>query len=350
MITSLELHNLRLFESVSYEFEPGVTIIIGPNASGKTTVLEALLLACQGSSYRAADGAVVRGGKDWARIEAVQSDDTIRKLTIKVVDEKTEKKFTIQGKEYKRLPARQKIPTVLFEPNQLVRLTSSPELRRSLLDDLLQQIDPEFSHNRKAYLRALSQRNNLLKDPAQARKQIFAWNVRLSEYGAQVVKSRRALLSLINEKISELYSELAGKHHTLQLEYESRISPENYGAGLLRALEANLEKDITRGFTGYGPHRDDIVFYLNNASLKDTGSRGEVRTTLLAMKVVEAQLLSEKTGKDPILLLDDVLGELDGYRRKTLAKLLNNYQTFITTTDADIVKRQFASANLMAIA
>lgn len=350
MITSLELHNVRLFEAVSYEFDPGVTIIIGPNASGKTTILEALLLVCQGSSYRGNDSAAVRNNQEWARIEATQSDDTLRKLTIKVADERADKTFTIKGKEYKRLPLRQKIPTVLFEPNQLMRLTSSPELRRSLLDDLLQQIDPEFSHNKRSYIRALSQRNNLLKTPDQARKQVFAWNVRLSEYGAKVAASRVRLISQINDKASGLYSELAGKDHVLKLEYAARVSAENYSASLLKALEKNLEKDILRGFTSYGPHRDDVVFYLDGASLKDTGSRGEVRTTLLAMKVVEAQLLREKTGKDPILLLDDVLGELDGYRRKTLAKLLKNYQTFITTTDADIVKRQFTSANLMAIA
>jgi DNA replication and repair protein RecF len=343
MITSLQLQNYRSFEALSLEFEPEVNIIVGPNASGKTNILEAILVVAQGKSYRVSDDELIRHNQPWARLEILLSDNTMQVVKLEKKQSKTQKTFMIDGNTYKRLPARYKLPVVVFEPNQLYNLTTSPELRRSLIDNLLDQVVPTFAATRRSYTRALMQRNSLLKNPAEARKHIFAWNVRLGELGGAIVSERQKLLEAIAEGMSETYSSLAGSPHTINLQYESNLETKNYANNLLQKLESNLERDIERGFTTSGPHRDDIGFYINDARLREFASRGEVRTTLLAFKVQEARLLEERVDKKPLMLLDDVFGELDGKRRKTLAKLLKNYQTCITTTDADIVVSEFAN-------
>lgn len=349
MIASLELKNFRCIKEASFDFDSGVTIIIGPNASGKTSILEAILIAAQGKSYRAGDINLVNKNKEWSKIEIIQTDDTKRIIKLKKAGEKIERNFQIDGKKFSRLSPRLKLPVVIFEPNQLQNLSTSPELRRSLIDGLLEQISQEFYIAKKSYNRALAQRNNLLKKPDQARKNVFAWNVRLSELGSKIVQERLRIIEEINQQISKLYSELSGAKHSLEIVYETKIKGSNYSNGLLKELENSIEKDLDRGFTTAGPHRDDIAFLLDGSNIKETGSRGEVRTTLLAFKVIEAQIIEKSFEDKPILLLDDVLGELDGYRRKTLANLLADYQTFITTTDADIVKNRFKKAHLLAI-
>ena len=343
MITSLQLQHYRSFDSLSLELESGVNIIVGPNASGKTNILEAILVGAQGKSYRANDEGLVKHDNDWARLEMLLQDNTMRVLKLEKKLNKIDKTFVVDGNIFKRLPARLKIPIVIFEPNQLYNLTTSPELRRHLIDSLLEQISPEFSKTRRAYNRALIQRNALLKNPNQAKKNIFAWDVRLSELGGTIAKQRKSLIHTANTDMSETYTKLAGNNkHKVELRYESKIGTDNYTTHLLQALERNLQKDIERGFTTSGPHRDDVGFYINDARLREYASRGEVRTTLLAFKMQEAKLIEENLGSKPMMLLDDVFGELDGKRRKTLAGLLEQYQTVITTTDADIVVSEFA--------
>lgn len=345
MITSLRLTNFRSFEELSVEFEPGVNIIVGPNASGKTNLLEALVAACQGKSYKATDEIMIRQGAPWARIEIVL--DTNNKRTTKLTREPPAKKFLIDGNEFKRLPVRHKLPVVIFEPNQLINLTSSPEQRRGLVDGLLEQLSVAFSQTRRAYNRTLAQRNNLLKKPSQARKDIFAWNVRLSELAGILVADRLNLLTELNKNLTRTYNQLADATHKLQLQYESSLPTNTYSSAMIKKLETTLTLDIERGFTGVGPHRDDITFLLDGKNLKTNASRGEVRTTLLAFKVNEAQLLHDRYTVAPYLLLDDVFGELDRHRRKTLAAMLKKYQTFITTTDADVVEKQLKGAHLI---
>ncbi|TXG76282.1 hypothetical protein E6P97_03795 [Patescibacteria group bacterium] len=127
------------------------------------------------------------------------------------------------------------------------------------------------------------------------------------------------------------------------------MEPDQYASYYLRQLEQRYELDRLRGYTSAGPHREDILLELNGYPQQHTASRGEVRTILLALKVIELELLEAATGQSPLLLLDDVFSELDGARRKALTKYLTKYQTFITTTDADVAKRQFQAAHLIAI-
>ncbi len=331
MISSLRLQNFRSYKDSSFEFSPTVNIIVGPNASGKTNLLEAVLVLAQGRSYRVSPHQLVKTGKPWARLDG---DFSSSKRTLKVADAGPE--FLINSKVYKRLPATQNIPVVLFEPNHLQLITSEPARRRDWLDGLTQKIIPTYKKNLSSYQRTLAQRNSLLKQqPAKIRSQIFAWDVRLSELGGLVALSRAELIDRINKKIAKPYSHIAGRRQAVGIKYLSQFNPANYSSKLLDKLGRSLELDVARGFTGSGPHREDLQFYLNGQLLSDTASRGETRSLMMSLKVLEKDFIEKAGGVKPIFLLDDVFSELDGSRRKLLVDYLTNYQTILTTTDAD---------------
>ena len=207
---------------------------------------------------------------------------------------------------------------------------------------MLEQTQPGFGKLRRDYKKTLAQRNALLKRGEQtARQQIFPWDVRVSELGGLIVAQRQELLTTLNGRVSELYGDLAGRATELSLHYVSSLSLHNYETHLLGKLEANLELDVQRGFTGAGPHREDFRIELNGHGMQQTASRGEVRTAVLMLKVLELELIEAARAIRPLLLLDDVFSELDKDRRSALTGYLQVYQTFITTTDADVAKIHF---------
>lgn len=344
MITSLRLQNFRSYDDASFEFDPGVTIIVGPNASGKTNLLEAVLVAAHGSSYRTKDAELVQFEAPWARLDA-QTPTHTRIVKMQAADG-FKKSFEIDDAKLTRLSQQRTIPIVLFEPNHLLLLSGSPDLRRSFLDELIEQTTPGFASVRKHYKRVLTQRNALLKkNPPTLREQLFVWNLRLSELGGQIARERVALIEYFNTHVSELYDSLAGRENRIELQYVSKFNPETYETSLLRKLEEHIELEVLRGFTAYGPHRDDIVALIDGHPMQEAASRGETRTLVLALKILELQLLEKARGEKPMLLLDDVFSELDAKRRQALTQFVQTYQTFITTTDADIVADYFASSH-----
>jgi DNA replication and repair protein RecF len=342
MITNLRLQHFRSYSDESFEFEPGVNVIVGPNASGKTNLLEALLVLARGKSYRAGDADLLQYDQDWARLDA---DIAHGHRTVKLQNEagRITKQYEIEGQKYTRLTSKNMLPVVVFEPNHLAMLGGTPELRRAFIDDLNAQTMPGHDTTLRHYRRALQQRNRLLKQgPQAAHSQLFAWDLRLSELGAQVVAARHITIKLINRQLEQTYNSLAGQNNTLAVSYSNETPPDQYASHLLKRLEGHRDLDLIRGFTAAGPHREDLLFVLNGQPLATTASRGETRTTLLSLKILELAILEEQLGQKPLLLLDDVFSELDGARRKALTTAMKNYQTFITTTDADVVMKHFA--------
>jgi DNA replication and repair protein RecF len=263
--------------------------------------------------------------------------------------ETTKKEYIINDVVLRRLLLPKMIPIVLFEPNHLLLLSGGPELRRDYIDELLEQTVVGYATLRRQYKRALAQRNALLKHNALRYDQLFAWNIRLSQLGGQVAEARLRLVSDIARDISDLYAHLSKTSSTVELSYASSCNTAQYSSDLLHKLEQNQSIDIERGFTAHGPHRDDMRVLLNGHPVQDTASRGETRTMLLALKVLELRLLERERGQKPVLLLDDVFSELDGSRRRALTEELVDYQTFITTTDADMVIEYFDSSTIIPI-
>jgi DNA replication and repair protein RecF len=333
------LQHFRSYGDNSFEFGPGVNIIVGPNGSGKTNLLEAVLVLCRGSSYRAHDKDLLKHGQSWARLDAhVQGQ--ARSIKLQLQGELVKKEYLVGGTALKRLPLSRTVPVVVFEPNHLQLLTESPDLRRTFLDDTIEQTVPAFADLRRRYKRALAQRNSLLKQQFTT-DQLFIWNVRLSELGGQIVAHRKTFVADNQNNLTRLYQKLSNKKAKVALLYQSKVKSENYGSAMLKALEAHIETDKERGFTTIGPHRDDLVPELNGYPLSAAASRGETRTMLLALKLLELQAVEAARGIKPLLLLDDVFSELDGARRQALTTYLQDHQTFITTTDADIVVQHF---------
>jgi DNA replication and repair protein RecF len=351
MITDLRLQQFRSYLDSSFDFSPSVNIIVGPNASGKTNLLEAVLVAARGSSYRAKDAELIAYEQPWARLEAHGADNEIRLVLIEQSGERAQKQFKINDLPFKRLGLTRSIPVVLFEPNHLQLLTGSPEHRRNFLDDILEQTQPGFGTLRRQYRRILSQRNALLKSGRHLPvDQLFVWNVRLSEFGEQIVLARSRIVNDMNSRITQLYQELARVPASVAVHYQSVVAPERYATELLHKLEAHATADFERGFTAHGPHREDMLVSLNDHPAPETASRGETRTLLLVFKMIEAMLVEQARGHRPLLLLDDVFSELDGRRRQALTKFLQPYQSFITTTDADVVIQHFTeSANIIPL-
>ena len=345
MISSIRLQNFRSYVDSSFEFDGGVNIVVGPNASGKTNLLEAVLVLAMGRSYRAKDAELIRFNAPWSRLDSFFGSHS-RSLKLE-----PEKSYLIDEKPFMRLSYARTIPIALFEPNHLQLSTRGPEARRDYFDDLLERSQADYRSLTQAYRRTLAQRNALLKQPkTSAKKQLFAWNIRLSELGGKIAAARHGLIDHINQNISATYSQIAGKKSKVKIEYESQFPAADYSSKMLRQLEKAVDADFERGFTGYGPHREDISFMLDGQSAAAAASRGENRSLLLALKIYELDLIEAARGARPVFLLDDVFSELDGARRLALVDYLKNCQTIITTTDADAVVAHFATGpNLIAI-
>lgn len=345
MITDLRLQHFRSYSDSSFEVSPGVNIVVGPNASGKTNLLEAVLVLARGSSYRVKDADLVQFEQPWARLDAHLQNGGQRTVKIQV-EPTTTKTYELDGKTYKRLSLQHSLPVVLFEPNHLQLLSGSPERRRDYLDDLLEQTQPGYGMLRRQYRRSLAQRNALLKQPGRANhQQFFPWDVRLSELAGKLVRARGELVECVDDQIGELYKQLSMTKTKVTVKYQSAWTAESYESSLMKKLESSLDLDKARGFTGSGPHRDDLQLFFDDHPGSETASRGETRTAVLALKIIELKTIEVAREQTPLLLLDDVFSELDGKRRHALTNYLAPYQTFITTTEADIVVKHFTETS-----
>ncbi len=349
MITDIRLQNFRSYEDGSFEFDSGVNIIVGPNASGKTSLLEAILMISLGRSYRAKDAEALRHDAPWLRLD-VHTQDGSRSLKLVPAGTTLAKTFVLNDVTVRRLSLQKQLPVVLFEPNHLYLLHGQPDGRRDYLDGLLEQLRPGYASLRRQYRRTLAQRNRLLKQPHNVTEQIFVWSIRLGELGGQIAAERQWLVGRIADRLPQLYGELSRTDKVISVAYTSGCDVAQYSSDMVYRLEQSLERDLERGFTSYGPHRDDMSVWVDGHLAQEAASRGEIRTLVLGLKIIELELLQEYRNQPPLLLLDDVFSELDGARREALTNELQSHQTFITTTDADIIIKNFSQhSNLIAL-
>ncbi len=349
VLTALRLQQFRSYDEYAVELSSGVNIVVGPNASGKTNLLESILLITGSPSFRTQYQNVIKQNTKWARIDG-EATNKKRTLKLQIENDLIKRTYELDGETKKRLKYDDTVPVVVFEPEHMRLLTGSPELRREFFDTILEEIIPEYQKTLSNYKRTLLQRNRLLKNNnSDIKKQIFVWNIKLCQLAGNIVNERIKLTAKINKYLSDIYSEIAGENTKVVLRYESLIDVNNYESSMLKKLESGLEKDILRGFTGVGPHREDFIVTIRGEYAEHTASRGETRTLVLALKLLELQFVEQLRGSKPLLLLDDVFSELDGSRRKSLTTHLREYQTIITTTDADVVGKHFAQESNLII-
>ncbi len=339
IIRELRVNNVRPYGLYSAQLNPGVTLILGPNGTGKTTLLESLHYLLQGTSFKGRDRDMIAHGHTKSHMLLVDDSGLERRAQLEVLfDDKLKKVFNIEQKNTARLPAKHRAPVVLFEPDELRLLSSSPQRRRQFFDGILSRLHPQYATALSRYQRVVLQRNELLKHQADTSaanwdSHLFTWDIKFTELADVIISYRQAFIALANEHLSGIYSAMAGSKNEVTLSYSSNLPKNNYAQNLLKQLEHRRHADAMRGFTSLGPHRDDFLVSLNGHPASETASRGEMRTIMLACKLLEVQLQEEAYASKPLILMDDVFSELDSNREQQLMNALQDYQTIITATD-----------------
>lgn len=330
IIKSCKITNFRSHEFFELKCWKETTMISGENGSGKTSILEAIYEAMRGKSFRAVDKEIIKRDADFYRVELEYVDGE----KVVVVYERGGKKTFLAGdKKTARLTKKYRYPVVLFEPDDLNLLSSSPSHKREYFDRSFGQLDDNYSSLLSRYNKALKQRNELLKSEFLLGEAVFSWNVMLARLGVEIWKVREEKIAKINERLTEVYQSIAGDEDTvfLRLVRDSEAMDES---GYLRELERNFEKDKILGYTSFGVHRDNYEFLFNGVLADGSASRGEVRSIVVALKFIEADMILAATGKAPVVLLDDVFSELDETRQKALVYNFKKNQVIITSVNA----------------
>ena len=324
--------NFRSHEGFRVDFEPQTTKLIGRNGCGKTSILEALYEALQGKSFRAVDREILRRGAEFYRVELEYEDG--RKVAVVFDGEK--KEFLVEDKKTRRLPKKNKYPIVLFEPDDLNLVGSSPTSRRNYFDRVLGQLDEGYSVALNRYNKALKQRNELLKEEMTEVNDMFSWNVLLAKYGVELYEARARAIQEVNERITKTYQSIAENADEVQLEYISEVQDET---DFLEKLERNFERDRILGHTSFGVHRDNFEVQFNRVKADGSASRGEVRSLVIALKFIEAEMIIRELRQKPVVLLDDVFSELDEKRQKCLVRNFQEHQIILTSVgEEEMVK------------
>lgn len=371
-VTRLELFDFRSYSSLRLEPGPGLNLFVGPNAQGKTNLLEALYALATTKSNRAGrDSEMVRFGADACRIvamvERTTSGDVELEMAIgaagatNIVGERKVVKIN-HGRQQRVTDLIGSFNAVLFSSTDLDIVRGDPEERRRFLNYEIAQVSPRYVLALGAHKRALEQRNRLLKDlkwgsPHADVGSLDAWSAQLVEHGAKLIERRRAYLDKLTSHAADVHSALTNGGETLVVEYqpsfplpEAAITAEEIGEAFLQSLAPLRRDEIQRGSTLLGPQRDELCFRVGASKetaidVKTFGSQGQQRTVALSLRLAERRLIEEMVGEPPAVLLDDVLSDLDEARRgQIFALALSGGQTFLTTTDlgaipADVVAR-----------
>jgi DNA replication and repair protein RecF len=350
LLRSLTIRDLRGYASLDAEFGSGPQLVWGPNAAGKTSLLEAIVLLALGRSHRTTtDAELVRWGSDLARVEGRLDDATAIEVAIvrpgstpSGLGAPGRKRIRVNGVGRRATGLLGLLRIVVFAPEEMLLIAGSPALRRSALDSLASQRSAAYMRNLSTYGRTLAQRNSLLRairEEQASRDELGFWDASLLETGAAIVAERLDLMDALQEPIRAAHAEIApeeARDARLGLRYATNAAAlpgESPGDALARRLSETAEKEIWNGTTLVGPHRDDVVFEQAGRDLATFASRGQQRTAILALKLAELDLLTGLDGRPPLLLLDDVFSELDPERRGHLVRRIAALpQAFVTTT------------------
>lgn len=340
-VARIELRNFRTYERAGAALGDGLTVVVGANGVGKTNLVEGLYFGCTGRSCRTRnDREVVRFGTGTVRVvvDTHTRDGSDHQLTVGFTPGEP-KHMTVDGVRVERLLDAEPRPLIsVFMPDRLELIKGVPAIRRAHVDHLVAALWPARDSSRRAYAAALTQRNALLsrvRSGLAPRTALDAWDLSLARHGLTVMRNRQSAVELIASPFTEACERL-GLDGEPKVVYRprSRALDED---GLIDELRAHLENDLQRGFTGHGPHRDELSLLRAGHELRVYGSQGQQRLGLLSLLLAERSVIGLERGIAPLMLLDDVVSELDGAHRRALLDTLraSEGQALITTTDPD---------------
>jgi DNA replication and repair protein RecF len=381
-LTHLSLTNFRLFSRLDMDIPRRILLLMGSNAQGKTSLLEAIYYLATFSSFHAQNDRqllnfiATRDNLSVARMIATyQRHDRAHRLEVRLIQDsngnggaRLRKEALLDGVKTPPMQLIGHLNAVIFLPQMTGILEDGPAERRRYLDLLISQAQPAYTRALSEYNQAITQRNALLKllnerggDPSQ----LVYWDELLASRGAQLISARIDAIQELEQLAKRIHDQLTGSSEVIRLVYQPSYDPlpppqgqfslpiqvqvqrngltiEKIKLGFLERLSALRGEEIARGVTTIGPHRDEMRVLCNGIDLTDFGSRGQIRTALLSLKLAEVDWLKQKSGEWPILLLDETLAELDTQRRSYLLSYLENVeQVILTTTDMNLFPADF---------
>ena len=355
-VRSLRFHQFRSYPDIQLDDIGRLVVFTGPNAAGKTNLVEGIQLLTALDSFRSPKTEqLITWGEDQAFLSLVLEDGE-RHLDIGLALDSRGRHYRLNGKQRPRQDLQGILPAVMFSPDDLQLVKGAPELRRSAMDALGVQVSRNYLSVKRDYEKLLRQKNRLLKEEV-APTYLASVNEVLVKIGGQLLRYRLRILRGLRELLPERHAAITGADDVVSIEYypsfnddpmseESIQSLENnreaVEEALYRAIQQRSEEESARKMSLVGPHRDKPVFTLNGRPALDFASQGQQRSVAIAYKLAELQLIEQITHSKPILLLDDVMSELDSTRRDTLSRYVNETaQTFITTTNLDYFTPEF---------
>jgi DNA replication and repair protein RecF len=359
-VDRIKLKNYRNYDEAEAEFSDTYNIIYGNNAQGKTNIAEAIFLCATGRSHRTSrDNELLKYDCSFFEIKLDYQKESIKEQIHISYRPDERKKISINEIPLKKIgDLMGHLNAVMFSPEDLLLIKQGPAERRRFIDMTLSQIKPSYFYDLQQYSKIIIQRNNLLKNIVIDKRltdTLDVWDHHLIRTGTRIMKARKAFLSRLGLLSEIRHARLTNNEEQLKIVYAPSFelkdieNDDEMEEAFRKNVLRNRDKEIQKGSTTIGPHRDDIDVILNGESTKIYASQGQQRTSVLSIKLAEIDLMKEETGEFPVLLLDDVLSELDDRRKEYLLDNIEGLQTFITSTEKRFFTRSGSDARFFTV-
>lgn len=358
-LENIELQNYRNYEHAELTFSSSINVLIGENAQGKTNLIESIYFLAMSRSHRTSrDRELIRWDSEFAKVKGLLKKKS-HSVPLEIILSKLGKNAKLNHLEQKKLSDYiGQLNVILFAPEDLSLVKGSPSVRRKFIDMELGQMNKIYLYHLTQYQKILKQRNQFLKQAKYNNKYdkiyLEVLTEQLAAEAAEVLHARFLFVDQLSEWANAVQKDISNEKEQLTIRYKTsanvdkEMSVEEIFNQLKEDYQSSMTQEVDQGTTTTGPHRDDLVFYVNERNVQTYGSQGQQRTTALSLKLAEIELMHEMTGEYPILLLDDVLSELDDSRQTHLLETIQNkVQTFITTTSLDGVQMELLNDPLI---
>ncbi len=336
--------DFRNYEQTHINFDSHKNFLVGNNAQGKSNLLEAIYLSCLSKSFRTSHEkeAIAFSKQNFIIKAEFKFDNENKQKVILLCSNNKGKEISINRKRISRISEFiGNFPVVISSPEEYNLTTGPPPERRKFIDILLSQVSKKYIHSLIEYFRIIKQKNAILQKWKQTGKQnkieLEPWNERLVEIGSKIIEFRNKFSGQLSINIRDIYSKLVHNNEQLDFTYHPNVefnNSEEIESCFENKLKQLFYKEVQRGTSLAGPHRDDFIFKINGHDLKKFGSRGQHKTVLISLAAAQYDLIKDLTKETPILLIDDLYSELDEVREKNILNLLDGFgQVFISATE-----------------